>query len=118
MSNPFEILDVNKDWAVVWPSFDTMFTDKMKFDLLDLVFEEVNCHEVGLGMVELDDDGKKDYTIMWVKQDIWFNDLTDEYTRYLYKYYHIGGAVFHELKEAEHFKDILEKRYAWQLLKE
>jgi len=118
MSNPFEIRDVNKDWAVVWPSFDTNFNDKMKFNLLDLVFKEVKCHEVGLGMVDTDDDGKKDYTIMWIKQDIWFSDLTDEYTRYLYKYYHIGGAVFHELKEAEHFKDILEKRYAWQLLKE
>jgi hypothetical protein len=118
MNSPFEITDVNNDWAVVWPSFDTKFTDKMKFNILDLIFKEIKCYEVGLGMADTDDDGKLDYTIMWIKQDVWFNDLTDEYTRYMYKYYHIGGAVFHERKEAEQFKDILEKRYAWQLLKE
>ena len=115
MNSPFQILDANKDWAVVWPSFSDKFTDKMRFNLLDLVFREIKCYEVGLGIA---DNTKDDPTIMWIKQDIFFSDLTEEYTQYLYKYYHIGGVVFHKLAEAEQFKDILEKRYAWQLLKE
>ena len=112
MNSPFQIQDVNRDWAVVWPSVDDNFTNKMKFNLLDCIFREIKCYEVGLGVT----DNGKDATIMWIKQDIFFSDLTEEYTQYLYKYYHIGGVVFHSLKEAEQFRDILEKRYIWQVL--
>lgn len=114
MNSPFQLTDINNDWAVVWPSFSDKFTDRMKFNLLECVFKEIKCFEVGLGIA---DDGTE-ATIMWIKEDIFFSELTEEYTQYLYKYYHIGGVVFHELGEAEKFKEILEKRYVWQLLKE
>lgn len=114
MSNPFEILDVNKNWAVVWPTFNDYFTDKMKFNLLDCIFKEINCTEVGLGVTL----GKDEESILWINQTIWFSDLTEEYMKYLYRFYNITGAVFHKLSEAEKFKEILEKKYSWQLLKE
>lgn len=115
MNSPFEIASTHKDWAVVWPTVDTKFTDKMRFNLIGCIFDEVKCRETGL---VVSNDAKDDPTIMWVKQDLWFSDLTEEYSQYLYKYYDIRGAVFHQLSEAEQFKEILEKRYMWQLLKE
>jgi hypothetical protein len=116
MTTPFEIVDMpNNDWAVSWPSFDDTFTESMKFNILKCIFNEIQCEEVGLGVAANKHD---ESTIMWINCNIWFTDMTDEYNQYLYKYYHIRGAVFHKQADAEKFKDILEKRYMWQLLKE
>lgn len=115
MSNPFALTDLpNRDWAVSWPMFDDNFNDHMKFNLLDLIFREIDCEEAGLG-VSLDE--KEESSIMWIKRDVWYQELSEEYARYLYKFYRIKGAVFHKHDEAIKFKEILEKRYAWQLLK-
>lgn len=115
MNSPFVLYDLpsKNDWAVTWPSFGERFTQRMKFNLLETIFKEVKCQEVGLG---IGIDEKDETTVMWIKDDIWQMNITQEYSHYLYTNYNIRGAVFHSLDEAEKFKDILEKRYVWQTL--
>ncbi len=116
MSNPFVLIDLpNNDWAVSWPTTDEKFTDRVRFNLLECIFKEVKCSEVGLGVAI---DEREETSIMWIKDHVWCSQLTEEYSQYLYRNYNIRGTVFHSESEAKQFKDILEKRYAWQLLKE
>jgi hypothetical protein len=116
MNSPFQLIDLmNNDWAISWPTFDEKFTKHMRFNLLECIFKEIKCQEVGLG-VSLGE--RDDTSIMWVRDDIWYSKITEEYSHYLYNNYNIRGVVFHKETEARLFKDILEKRYAWQLLKE
>lgn len=116
MNTPFILNDLcDSTWAVSWPSFDEKFTTHMKFNMLNCIFKEIKCHEVGLG-ISLDE--KEEPSILWIEDKVWFSDLSEEYSQYLYKYYNIRGAVFHKQQEAEQFKDILEKRYIWQILQE
>jgi hypothetical protein len=116
MSNPFVLTDLpSNDWAVSWPTFDEKFTHHMRFNLLGYIFKEIKCDEVGLGIVANERD---ETSIMWIRDDVWYSQITEEYSHYLYNNYNICGAVFRKESEARQFKDILEKRYAWQLLKE
>ena len=116
MNSPFQLHDLmNNDWAVSWPSFDEKFTERMRFNLLECIFREVKCDEVGLGVAM---DERDITSIMWIKNHVWYSQLTEEYSQYLYRNYNICGTVFHSESDARQFKDILEKRYAWQLLKE
>jgi len=116
MNSPFQIHDLmNSDWAISWPTFNEEFTESMKFNLLECIFKEVKCSEVGLG-VALDEHEAT--SIMWIRDEVWCSQITEEYSVYLYRNYNIRGAVFHKESEARQFKDILEKRYIWQLLKE
>ena len=116
MSNPFVLTDLpDGTWAVAWPEFDDSFNESMKFNLLECIFKEVKCDEAGLGVAVHNND---ETSVLWIKDDVFYTEMTQEYTHYLYKYYKIRGAVFHKQQEAMHFKDVLEKRYMWQLLKE
>ena len=116
MNSPFKLSDLpNRDWAVLWPLFNNEFSNKMKFNLLELIFNEIDCNEAGLGIAL---DEKEESSIMWINRDVWQQELTEEYSVYLQKFYRVDGVVFHNLDEAEQLKEILEKRYAWQLLKE
>jgi hypothetical protein len=116
MSNPFNLTDLpNSTWAVSWPLLENGFSNQMKFNLLDMIFSEIDCNEAGLG-VSLDE--REELSVVWIKRDAWRQELTEEYSVYLQKFYRVQGAVFYEYDEAAKFKEILEKRYAWQLLKE
>lgn len=119
MNSPFILNDLCDDtWSVTWPTFQASNKyDTMAFDILTFVFSEVKPNRVGLG-VTLDNYFEADTSILWVDDDVYTTDITAEYSHYLYKNYKIFGAVFEKQQDAEKFKDLLEKRYVWQLLKE
>lgn len=116
MKNPFPLIDLpDGTWAVSWPEFSEKFNDRMKINMLECIFNQLKCSEVGLGVAEHEHN---ETTILWIACKSYFQELTDEYSQYLQKYYNIRGAVFRKQHEAEQFKEILEKRYVWQLLQE
>jgi hypothetical protein len=84
---------------------------------LKFVFTEVKCQRVGLG-VTLDNYFEADASVLWIDDTAYLTAITDEYSHYLYKQYNIFGAVFEKQSDAEKFKESIEKRYVWQLLKE
>ena len=116
MKNPFPLTDLpDGTWAVSWPEFSEKFNDRMKFNMLECIFKQVQCNEVGLGVAESE---YNETSILWISDTVYYQDITDEYCQYLHKYYNIRGAVFRKQHEAQQFKEILEKRYMWQLLQE
>jgi hypothetical protein len=119
MNSPFILNDLSDNtWSVTWPTFkDSNLYDNMAVDILKFVFSEVKCHRVGLGLT-IDNYFEADTSILWIDNSTYAMDITDEYSRYLYKNYKVFGAVFEKQQDAEKCKESLEKRYVWQLLKE
>lgn len=116
MNSPFSLHELNnRTWGVAWSKVDVTFTNHMRFNLIDFVFKNIKCFEFGLF---ISDGDNLEGDIMWINQRVFFQEITDEYSRYLYSNYKIIGSVFHKKNEAELFKELLEKRYAWHLLKE
>lgn len=119
MNSPFILNDLcDNTWSVTWPSFQRSNNlDNMAFDILKFVFTEVKCSRVGLG-VTIDNYFEADSSVLWIDDSAYATAITDEYSQYLYRQYNIFGAVFEKQLDAEKFKESLEKRYVWQLLKE
>lgn len=115
MNSPFTLYELSKGWGIAWSKFDQAFTNHMRFNLIDFIFKNVKCFEVGLLII---DNERDPGDVLWINQNVFFQEMTDEYSQYLYKNYTILGAVFHKQSEAELFKELLEKRYSWHLLKE
>jgi hypothetical protein len=118
MNSPFKLNDLcDNTWSVTWPTFQASNNyDNMAFDILSFVFSEVKPNRVGIG-VTFDNYFESDTSILWVDSDVYTTDITAEYSQYLYKNYKIFGAVFEKQQDAEKFKDLIEKRHVWQLLK-
>lgn len=115
MSNPFIINEMmHNDWQVSWPTFPNMTDADTNLKLLDVVFGQMNCATIGLSI--LLHGGDTD--ILWLDYNLWAQKSKKEYLEYLNDMYDIRGVVFDKQSEAEQFKDILEKRYIWQILKE
>ena len=119
MNSPFIVNDLSDNtWSVTWPTFQAPnHYDNIAFDILKVVFSEVKCHRVGLA-VTIDNYFEADIFILWIDNSTYTMDITVEYSQYLYKNYKIFGTVFEKQQDAQKFKESLEKRYIWQLLKE
>ena len=81
--------------------------------LLDILFGEIKCFEVGLGLLLHGGD----MDTLWLSYSVWAQDNNHAYGEYLMDMYEIRGVVFRKEEEAIKFQDILEKKYIWKILK-
>ncbi len=113
-NSPFELYTTEKNNHVVnWPSFRNIRDADTRLKLLDILFEEIKCFEVGLGL--LLHGGNMD--TLWISFSSWAQDTSHVYSEYLMDMYEIRCVVFRNKDEAEQFQDILEKKYIWKVLK-
>ena len=112
-NTPFIINDLpDNTWSVEWPTFKNI-TDKVTGKkLLTILFEDIKCEDVGIGVVL--NDGVMD--TLWVESNLYWKDKEGSYTNYLEDMYQIGGVVFMHKEQAEQLQDILEKKYIWKVL--
>ena len=112
-NTPFIINDLpDNTWSVEWPTFKNI-TDKVTGKkLLTILFEDIKCHHVGIGIVL--NGGEMD--TMWIDSKLYWQDTEGSYTNYLEDMYQIGGVVFIEKDQAVQFQNFLEKKYIWKVL--
>jgi len=97
----------------MWPRFENIRDSGTNIKLLDILFEQIKCFQVGL---EIMLNNNAEYSTLWIDAVVWYQDVKKEYGDYLQDMYEIRGAVFHHKDEAIKFQDILEKKYMWKIL--
>ena len=113
-NTPFEIYKTeNNRWVTHWPTFKNITDAGTRIKLLDILFGEIKCDEVGLQL--LLQGGEHD--TMWIRYSAWASDVNNHFAEYVQDMYEIRGVVFHKETEAVHLQDILEKKYIWKVLK-
>jgi hypothetical protein len=114
MSNsPFELYaTVHGNHVVHWPTFKNIKDAGTRVKLLDIVFGEVKCFEVGLGILLQGGD----CDTLWLDFIVWAQDDRHKYAEYLEDMYEIRSVVFRNEDEAIKFQGILEKKYIWKIL--
>lgn len=113
-NSPFELYKTEKDnYVVHWPTFRNIRDTETGIKLLDILFGEIKCFEVGLSL--LLQGGDKD--TLWISFTSWVQDTSHTYSEYLMDMYEIRAVVFRNKDEAEQFQNILEKKYIWKILK-
>jgi hypothetical protein len=113
-NTPFELYTTEKNNHVVhWPSFKNIKEADTGLKLLDILFGEVKCFEVGLGILLHGGD----LDTLWLDFTVWVQGNKHDYSEYLMDMYEIRCVVFRNKHEAEQFQDILEKKYIWKTLK-
>ena len=111
---PFEIYETeNNRWVTHWPTFKNIRDTETGIKLLDILFGQIKCEEVGLQI--LLQGGEHD--TLWIGYSSWARDVNGLHSEYLQDMYEIRGVVFHKETEAIHLQDILEKKYIWKVLK-
>jgi len=112
-NSPFELYSTDRGNHVVhWPTFKNIKTVDTRLKLLDILFGEIKCFQVGLAL--LLQGGRMD--TLWIDYIVWAQDTKHDYSEYLMDMYEIRGVVFRNKNEAEQFQDILEKKYVWKIL--
>jgi hypothetical protein len=112
-NSPFELYTTEKDNHVVhWPSFKNIKEADTGLKLLDILFGEVKCFEVGLGILL----NGGDLDTLWLDFTVWVQGNKHGYSEYLMDMYEIRCVVFRNKNEAIRFQDILEKKYIWKVL--
>ena len=110
---PFKIQKTeSKQWAVYWFTFKNIKEVDSKLKLLNIVFGQMNCNEVGLAVLLQDGE----YDTLWLNYKVWAQNSELNYADYVMDMYEIRGVVFHTQAEAKQFQDILEKKYIWKVL--
>ena len=113
-NTPFELYTTEENNHVVhWPTFKNIQDAGTRLKLLDILFGEIKCFEVGLCILV---HSKADIDTLWIKHSVWDQNLSNTYSEYLMDMYEIRGVVFLNKHEAEQFQDILEKKYIWKVL--
>jgi hypothetical protein len=113
-NSPFIINDTpNNNWVVSWPTFRNIRDSVSNIKLLDILFGEIQCYQVGLAIRVRGNE----YDTLWLDAIVWYQDTEKQYGDYLESMYEIQGVVFNEQSEAIKFQDILEKKYIWKILK-
>ena len=113
MSNPFKISDhPSGTWAVTWPKIEFVNTAKQRDKLVDIVFRDIGCRKVGLGITL--NSGELD--LLWISDKSYYERSTMTYG--WEDMYVVGGVMFVHEHEARTFYDLLESRLAWYYLKQ
>lgn len=113
-NTPFELYTTEHNNHVVhWPTFKNIKDADTRLKLLDILFGEVKCFEVGLGILLHGGD----LDTLWLDFSVWAQDSNRSYAEYVEDMYEIRAVVFRHKNEAEQFQDILEKKYMWKILK-
>lgn len=112
-NSPFELYTTEANNHVVhWPTFKNIKEAGTSTKLLDILFIEVKCFEVGLAILL----HRGDMDTLWISSSAYAQDNKHVYAEYLMDMYEIRGVVFRNKNEAEKFQDILEKKYIWKML--
>jgi hypothetical protein len=112
-NTPFELYTTEKDnYVVHWPTFKNIKEADTGLKLLDILFGEVKCFEVGLGILL----NSGDLDTLWLDFTVWVQGNKHDYSEYLMDMYEIRCVVFRNKNEAIKFQDILEKKYIWKVL--
>lgn len=111
-NSPFELQSTNGYHVVQWPTFKNIKDVDTRIKLLDILFGEVKCFEVGLGLLLQGGDTDT----LWIDFSSWAQNNNHGYFEYLQDMYEIRSVVFCKQSEAEQFQDILEKKYVWKIL--
>lgn len=113
-NSPFKIYETEKNrWVTHWPTFKNIKDTSTGIKLLDILFGQIKCDEVGLQL--LLHGGQHD--TMWIRYSAWARDVNGLHSEYLQDMYEIRGVVFYKETEALQLQDILEKKYIWKILK-
>ena len=113
-NSPFELYATEHGNHVVhWPKFTNIGDVDPRIKLLDILFGEIKCLEVGLALMLHGGD----MDTLWLNYSVWAQDNKHEYGEYLMDMYEVRGVVFRKEEEAIKFQDILEKKYIWKILK-
>lgn len=112
-NSPFVIKQsTNDNWVVAWPTFKNIRDSVSNVKLLDILFGEIKCDQVGLAILLRGNE----HDTLWINSIVWYQDTKQQYGDYLERMYEIRGVVFHSQVEAEKLQDILEKKYVWKIL--
>jgi hypothetical protein len=112
--SPFELYSTTHGNHVVhWPTFKNIRDVDARIRLLDILFVEVKCFEVGLALLLQNGE----IETLWIEFNSWAPGPNHVYSEYLMDMYEIRGVVFKNNEEAKQFQDILEKKYIWKILK-
>lgn len=108
-----------EQWAVQWNSSVAM--DYAKSYILNIVFDQLKCLDVGIGYTVT---GKEGWYIQWINSDAWFQmrvfDDQDRFIRSLFRLTHehkINSIVFRTLNYAEQFIEEMDKILTFTRLK-
>ena len=115
VTDRFVIQDLpDNRWAVAWPGYEFVVCDNERkaATLLKILFEEVNVDEAILAIKR--EDGAEDYTVTipWFS----YHQNPDAAGRFLARRYAVTGVKFFVRPKAVQFKEIMDKRLAWQRL--
>jgi hypothetical protein len=112
MSNPFKITDLpDNTWAVSWPDNNFVSNARHRDKLVDILFREIGCREVGLG-IKLNNG---ELETLWIGEKNYFQ--RSEITCGWEDMYVVGGIIFVHEHEARTFHQLMESRLAWYYLK-
>ncbi len=112
-NTPFEIYKTERNrWVTHWPTFKNIRDVETTIKLLDILFGQMKCDEVGLALEVR--NGQID--TMWINYSAWARDVNGLHSEYLQDMYEIRGVMFHKESEALQLQDILEKKYIWKVL--
>jgi hypothetical protein len=112
-NTPFPITSLQKGkFLVSWPKWQNIKHFHTKKKLLDVLFDDIGCEEVGISISIV----KYELDIMWITLNTWAQDVNGEYASYLEDMYEIKGVAFNSEIEALKLQDYLEKKYIWKTL--
>lgn len=111
---PFSLVDLpNGYWAVSWPDIKPIVEKATGIKLMDILFEDIGCFQIGLGIKHREDDPGE---TMWIDATLYWQDNREEFFLYALNRYQIFGVQFCSQQEAEKFYNILEKKLSWYYL--
>lgn len=107
----FDLTECSNGWMVQWKNFKNVTNVDTKQRLLDIVFRDLKCWEVGFGVKAANGEI---YTL-WIDSTLYWQD-----TRFKFGWeeqHEICGCLFRTREPAEQFLETLEERYTWHILK-
>jgi hypothetical protein len=113
MSSPFKLTDLpNNTWSVTWTENNFAHNAKQRDKLVDILFSEIGCRDVGLG-IKLNNG---ELETLWIGEKEYFqrSDIAHGWE----DMYVVRGVVFIHEHEAREFHQLMESRLAWYYLKQ
>ena len=114
----FELRDLPDGWyAVIWnrDRWRGVYVHQSKVRLLRILFEEMDCYEVGLAVTRAFDQSSEH--TLYVKSSVFSQSGgVESVAESLLSPYCVEGVCFPELRQAEQFKHHLEQLYIIKLL--
>lgn len=116
LKTPFKITDLpdRGTWSVTWPGYEIVVCENehKAANLLKILFEEIDVEEAVLSIRKQDNTESYVVRIPWMT----YHQNPGAAGRFLASRYAVDGVKFLGLEQAQQFKDIMDRRLAWQRL--